>query len=272
MHTTHNPNEPDDVVSECCHLTPQMRWSQTSTHVSVSVDVRDVATEPDVQCTEDAFWFEVHSDTVKYVVDTQWYASIHGEKSVWKRMTNGQFLVTIEKQTDAEWSHPFANKAYKGFTGIDWTRWTDCCDSDTEDDADAEPPYDFSSLQQAVPSDVGGNEQNLLNEDNVDFQKMIQGLERLGTDTDIKLPSLDEVKDNMSRDDIADLLKTCDEEGCSEVNLEKVQVEVAIADDDDDAEDDAETVHLEKVQVEVAIADDDGDGDDDHPTKEDDCC
>lgn len=230
MHSTIPENIPMTV-----QYTPLMLWSQTPTHVSVQVAVRNTTLEPSIQIECEKLFLEVHTQDAKYIVDAPWYDKISSENSSWKTGNNGNILISIKKASETEWIHPFANKVYKGFVKIDWARWTnyDSENSECEDEQDL-PPYDFSSLQQASTTDFGGDAQNLPNENNTDFQNMMTGLERLGTDKDIQLPSIDELNDNMSKEDIQDLLRSCDEEGCSEVNLDKVQREVDVPCDDID--------------------------------------
>ncbi len=216
---------------------PLMSWSQTHTHVSVVIAVRNTTDNPVVELTDECLTFSMETSEAKYNIQAKWFDTILSESSSWKTLHNGNLLLSLEKKEESEWFHPFANKAYKGFVQIDWSRWTDYdLEYSDDDEYDSSAPYDLGSLSQASPTDCGGDENNFMNETNDDFQNMMSGLERLGTDKDIKLPTIDEVKENMSKDDIEELLRSCDEEGCSEVDLDKVKQNVQVMDDEEEEE------------------------------------
>jgi hypothetical protein len=197
----------------------------------MNISVRNVASEYTVKIDANTFSFQVDTtDSGRYEVEAQWYDTVSVEDCSWKVLHNGNVLLNIQKSDDAEWGHPFADRAYKSCVSIDWSRWTQCGASD-EDDYTDDDQYDLGQLHQASTEDCGGDERSLKNENDDEFQNMVRGLETLGQNTSVKLPSMDDVKDNMSKEDIQNLLMSCNENGCSEINLEKVKNDIHVNED-----------------------------------------
>jgi hypothetical protein len=216
-----------------------MKWSQTADTVTLAVScATEKELRPELAITPTAVNLRVavrknDASDPDYVVTADWYAAVNPEGHAWVVSGNGDLLVTAVKDVPEMWPYPFANREYKRFVGIDWSRWDDGTNSDDnsggnsdseEEEAD-EPRRDIGALSEASPSDFGGNRDDFPNEQNTDFQSLVNGLKTLGTDPKVKLPTIDELQNDMSAEDIKALLKSfSSEDGCSEVDLEKVAV------------------------------------------------
>ena len=213
--------------------TPLMSWSQTPTTATIVVALRTSNTiYPSIAFTTDtlSLTIRVNNEPREYKVDAKWFAGVNVDKCTWKRLGNGDVLLTLHKAEEAEWTHPFADRAYKGFVRIDWSRWVDEGDSEEEGDG-----YDdLGALSQASPIDFGGqDESSFPSESNSEFQDLMKGLEKLGTDKDVAIPDMKTLH-KMDTDQLKDMLKSSDDEGCSEVDLDKVDETVAVDEDVDD--------------------------------------
>ena len=128
----------------------------------------------------------------------------------------------------ATWTHPFHDRAYKAFVRIDWTRWTDECNTsdDGDDSYDEEEDNPLGALSAANASDLGGDD-GLLNENAPDFQEMMSNLSKLGLDKEKPLPMMDDV-DGMDDKQLQTLLQSMSTnemtgmDGVTGVDLEKV--------------------------------------------------
>jgi hypothetical protein len=210
-----------------------MKWSQTNETVTLAVScAAEKEIHPELAITPAAVSLRVAvCEKDDYAVAADWHAAVNPDGHTWAVIGNGDLLVTAVKDVPGMWPFPFANRAYKRFVSIDWSRWVDDDGTNSDDDGDSdsgsdddEGRKDIGALSEASPSDFGGNHNDFPNEQNPDFQNLVNGLKTLGTDPKVKLPTIDELRNNMSAEDIQALLKSCSrEDGCSEVDLEKVR-------------------------------------------------
>ena len=217
---------------------PIMSWSQTPTTVTLIVAVRAPQDcEHSIQWFAERIHFESTVHDKDYKVDAEWFSKINTEKCTWKSLGNGDVLLQVTKDTEEEWSFPCADRAkYKGFVKIDWSRWQDVAsDDDTSDDGDVGP------LSYVTPIDFGGNDvESFPKEDNSKFQDMLKGLERLGGESNTDLPKLDDMKKNMTEEDIHDFLQTYNNED-GEVNLDKITGKEPLIDENSTVQSSIET-------------------------------
>lgn len=224
--------------------TPLMSWSQTANCLTIVVSLRtSCEIQSSVAFTASALDLRVVVDgeSTPYEMKATWFANVVADECTWKRLGNGDLLLTMAKENEEEWSHPFANRAYKGFVRIDWSRWADVDCSDDDDGDDNDDHFDLSNLSSASAGDFGGvGDAGFPSESNPEFQDMMSGLEKLGRDTDVKLPDLDALK-NMNSDQLRELLKNTsvgtsvdNVGGCSELDLNKMQACLNEEDVDDE--------------------------------------
>lgn len=218
--------------------TPLMSWSQTARSLTIVVSL---CTSGEIQSSvvfsASALDLRVVvGESTPYEMTAKWFAEVVADECTWKRQGNGDLLLKLTKATEEEWTHPFADRAYKGFVRIDWSRWVDVNCSDDDDDH-----FDLTNLSSASAGDFGGDDKTgFPSESNPEFQDMMSGLEKLGRDTDVKLPDMDALK-NMDSDQLQELVKntsvgnTNTTDGCSELDLDKMRaclnVDVDQADD-----------------------------------------
>jgi hypothetical protein len=214
--------------------TPLMSWSQTPSCITIVVSLRTSnAIQPTITFTAEALELHVVVDgeSRRYTVDARWFASVETDKCAWKRQGNGDLLLSVHKTTEEEWPHPFADRAYKGFVRIDWSRWVDADDSDAGEDGGE---YDFDALSSASPRDFGGqDEASFPSESNTEFQNMMKGLEKLGNDKDVQIPDMEALR-SMNTDQLKEMLTATPtgDDGCSELDLDKVADSVDTATND----------------------------------------
>lgn len=223
---------PEDVLTEI--RTPLMSWSQTPSAVTIVVSVR-TSNPLDTAISFTTNTLDMHiridGEPREYKVCATWFADVVADACQWKRQGNGDVRLTVPKTEKTEWSHPFADRAYKGFVRIDWSRWENEVELDSEEEVE-----DVGALSSASPLDFGGPDDTAFpSESNSEFQDLMKGLEKLGNDTDVKIPDLEQLK-SMNTDQLKDFLKSSESDGCSEVDLDKVKDTVAVNDDDIDEE------------------------------------
>lgn len=232
----HNTTEAASEMSPQT-LTPLMSWSQTPTTVSVVISLRTSSPidPPSISITDTALSLHVRvsSNAREYAVEANWFGSTHADKCTWKRLGNGDMLLTIQKTEAVDWPYPFADRAYKGFVHIDWSRWVD--EENSDDDRGEGNVDELGALSQASPIDFGGHDSSSFpSESNSEFQDLMNGLEKLGTDKEVAIPDMETLQ-KMSTDRIKGMLKSSDDDGCSEVDLDKVDETVAVDEDVEDA-------------------------------------
>lgn len=234
--------EPSDLSSSTAVTSsrvPIMSWSQTSTTMTLILALRaPLDGEHHIQWLPEKLIFESTIHQQHYKIDALWFAEINTSECKWKTLGNGDLLLHVMKDVEGEWSFPFADRSkYKGFVKIDWSRWQDV-DSDQASTDDEEQLGPFS---EALPSDFDAvNEDSFPNEEHSKFQDMLKGIERLGGDSNIELPKLDDMKKNMSETDIQDFLRTYNGEN-GEVNLDKITTEMPTEDNHLNEETEAHT-------------------------------
>ena len=210
--------------------TPLMSWSQTPSSLTIVVSLRTSAEiQSSVAFTSSMLDLRVvvNGESTPYEMTAKWFAEVVADECQWKRQGNGDLLLTMAKATEEEWAHPFADRAYKGFVCIDWSRWVDAdCSDDDEDDH-----FDLGGLSSASAGDFGGaDETDFPSESNQEFQDMMSGLEKLGRDTDVKLPDLEALK-GMDSDQLKELLTSTNSptgDGCSELDLDRVGASIDV--------------------------------------------
>jgi hypothetical protein len=219
-----------------------MSWSQTPSSLTIVVSLRTSnEIQSSIEFTESTLDFRVviNDESTPYKMTAKWFADVVRDECKWKRLGNGDLLLTIAKASEKEWTHPFADRAYKGFVHIDWSRWVDldCSDNDEDDH------FDLGGLSSASAGDFGGEDQmDFPSESNPEFQEMMSGLEKLGRDTNIKLPDFETLK-GINSDDMKDLLKNTTnttDAGCSELDLDKVNASLDIKETSSDNNEEGE--------------------------------
>lgn len=235
---------PEDVLTEI--RTPLMSWSQTPSAVTIVVSVRTskpLYTAISFATSTLDMHIRIEGEPRAYTVCATWFADVVADTCQWIRQGNGDVRLTVPKAEKMEWSHPFADRAYKGFVRIDWSRWENEVELDSEEETD-----DVGALSSASALDFGGPDDTVFpSETNSEFQDLMKGLEKLGNDTDVNIPNLDELK-SMNTNQLKDFLKSSESDGCSEVDLDKVQDKVTVNDDDIDEDSPEAHTTLEKKE------------------------
>lgn len=219
---------PEDALTE--NRTPLMSWSQTPSAVTIVVSVRTskpLETTIAFATSTLNMHIRIDGEPREYTVCATWFADVVADACQWKRQGNGDVRLTVPKAQTIEWSHPFADRAYKGFVRIDWSRWENEVCVDSEEDVE-----DLGALSSASPLDFGGSgDTDFPSESNSEFQDLMKGLEKLGNNTDVAIPDLEQLK-SMNTDQLKDFLKGSESDGCSEVDLDKVKETVAVNDEE----------------------------------------
>lgn len=256
-----------------------MKWSQTVDTVTLILAVCDppATYTPVVNITADRVRVTIDNPrtNIRYEVDAPLFAEVDPVASSWRVLGNLELLVNFQKaefqDIDREdegggdeadvcatpisefehWSFPFRNRAYKGFTQIDWARWVDADAEDDDDDDDRYKRFDdtydahgYAPL--GAVKDTGFDDfmtsadssgDSLPTETNPEFAEMLQKLTAMGSEPTLAnraMPSPNELPSNMTAEELQTVLNECTSsepthgEGTTSVNVKKIATDEVV--------------------------------------------